>query len=313
MHPRQFDLNLLLAFDALFAERSVTRAASRIGVTQPAMSHALQRLRSVFSDPLFVRRDGGMQPTRAAVSLAPTVHEILSKANSLVDADQTFRPEVSQRSFIIGMTDYAASRILPAITAEIHRLAPNVGLTVRPLARGDGPAAVEAGDVDLAVGIFLNVQRLHRDLLEEDQLVCAVWRSNRHVKHKLTLSQYLKLQHILVASQGDPGGLVEQALGKLGVQRSIFCTVPHGLVAPAIVKGTDLALTLAQGVLRDQAERFELKLLQPPFHLPRVRLEMLWHRRMEGDVAMQWLRKLIIGKARRVSRQSLRKRTERGS
>ena len=138
-------------------------------------------------------------------------------------------------------------------------------------------------------------------------MVCAVWRGNRHVKGKLTLAQYLSLQHILVASQGDPGGLVEQALGKLGVQRSIFCTVPHGLVAPAVVQGTDLALTLAEGVLRDQADRFELKLLQPPFDLPKVRLEMLWHRRTEGDVATQWLRALIISKARRAPRKVLRR------
>jgi DNA-binding transcriptional LysR family regulator len=313
MHLRQFDLNLLLAFDALFAERNVTRAASRIALTQPAMSHALQRLRAAFGDPLFVRARGGMEPTQVAANLAPIVQDILCKANSLVDTDQTFRPEVSRRSFIIGMTDYAASRILPIITNELHRLAPLVRLTVRPLARGDGPAAIEAGDVDLAIGIFLNVQRLRRHLLEEEQLLCAVWKRNTSIKGRLSLSQYLSLQHVLVATRGDPGGLVEQALGKLGVQRSIFCIVPHGLVAPAIIKGTDLALTLAEGLLRDHEERFELKLLKPPIALPKVRLEMLWHKRLDRDTAMQWLREFIIAKSRQLSQQHTYKKNSKTS
>ncbi len=308
MHPRHFDLNLLLVFDALFAERSVTRAAHHIALTQPAMSHALQRLRVAFNDPLFVRGSRGMEPTRLAADLAPTIHEILIKTNSLVEADQVFRAEASKRSFTIGMTDYGASRLLPEITKELHRVAPNVSLTVRPLARGDGPIAIEAGEVDLAIGIFLNVQRLRRHLLEEERLMCAVWKGNALIKgHRLSLTQYLNLQHILVATRGDPDGLVEQSLGKLGVKRSIAYVVPHGLVAPAMVKGTNLALTLAEGVLRDNAERFEIKLLPPPFELPKVRLEMLWHKRLDRDAAMRWLRDLVISRSQDFSGRKTRK------
>ena len=307
MHLRNFDLNLLLAFEALLSERNVTRAATRIGLTQPAMSHALQRLRNAFNDPLFVREAGGMQPTRTAINLAPLINDILNKAGSLVDAGRSFQPGTSQRLFTIGMTDYAASRMLPAVSAEIHRLAPHTRLVVRPVARGDGPSAIESGEVDLAVGIFLNVQHLCRHLLEEERLLCAVWKGNTSVDSRLSLTQYLALQHVLVATRGDPGGLVEQALGKLGVQRSIFCTVPHALVASAIVKGTNLALTLGEGVLHDHKERYELKLLKPPFELPKVRLEMLWHKRMDGDIALRWLRDLIVRTSRQGPQQHCRR------
>jgi len=294
MNYRGLDLNLLRVFDVLLDERNVSRAAARIGLTQPAMSHALNRLRLAFDDPILTRVGQEMQPTRKAIELAPSIREILDRVARLSAHNAAFDPKQSHRSLVIGMTDYAASRVLPDLVSELAEQAPKMRLVVRHVARGDGPQAVEAGDIDLAIGIFLNVQQLRSHVLDEERLMCAIWAGNTQVQQRLSLDQYLKMQHVVVATRGDTGGVVERELAKLNLQRSIFCVVPHALVATAILPKTNLILTLGEGALRDQQKQRDLRILPPPIPLPKARFEMVWHTRTEADAAMQWIRRLIV-------------------
>jgi DNA-binding transcriptional LysR family regulator len=292
MNYRQADLNLLMIFEALMTERHVSRAATRAGLSQPAMSHALRRLRLMLNDPVLVSVGRSMQPTPTALRLAPVVRDIITKASSLT-SDVAFEPARCDRRFVLGMSDYAALRILPDLNIALRHAAPGVRLVVRHVGRGDGPLVVDSGEVDLAIGTFLNMQGLRTEFVLEEPYLCAVWRGNKQVKGPLTLEQYLKLSHVLVESRGDSGGVVDFELNRRNLRRHISCIVPHFLVAPAVVRGTDLILTLAEGALRDQAKALELKLLPPPLELPSSRLEMLWHARNEDDPSMRWLRGLI--------------------
>jgi DNA-binding transcriptional LysR family regulator len=236
-----------------------------------------------------------MQPTPTALRLVPIVRDIIDKASNLT-SDVAFEPARCDRRIVLGMSDYAALRILPTLNIALQNAAPSVRLVVRHVGRGDGPILVDSGEIDLAIGTFLNTQRLRTELVIEEPYLCAVWRGNKQVKGPLTLAQFLELSHVLVESRGHSGGVVDFELSRRNLRRHISCIVPHFLVAPWIVRGTDLILTLAEGALRHQAKALDLKLLQPPFELPSSRLEMLWHTRNEDDTAMRWLRKLIIEK-----------------
>jgi DNA-binding transcriptional LysR family regulator len=258
------------------------------------MSHALRRLRAMLNDPILVSVGRGMQPTPTALRLAPAIRDIMAKASSLTSS-AAFEPARCDRRFVLGMSDYAASCILPALSVALYHAAPGAQLVVRHVGRGDGPVFVESGEVDLAVGTFQNTQRLRTAFVMEERYLCAVWRGNKRVKGRLTLAQYLKLSHVLVESRGDSGGVVDFELSRNNLRRNIAMIVPHFLVAPAILRGTDLILTLAEGVLRKQAKASDLRLLPPPLELPSSRIEMLWHARNEEDASMRWLRGLIAG------------------
>jgi DNA-binding transcriptional LysR family regulator len=270
------------------------------------MSHALRRLRSLLKDPILVSVGRSLQPTPTALRLAPVVRDIIAKAASLT-SDAAFDPARCDRRFVPGMSDYAAACILPALSAALHHAAPNVQIVVRHVGRGDGPVLVESGEVDLAIGTFMNTQALRTAFVMEEPYLCAVWRGNKQVKSGLTLAQYLKLSHVLVESRGDAGGVVDFELSRSNLRRHISVIIPHFLVAPAILRGTDLILTLAEGVLRNQAKASDIRLLAPPLDLPSSRLEMLWHARNEEDASMRWLRGLITEKVVRPTRSRRRR------
>ena len=294
MNYRRLDLNLLPLFESLLSERHVSRAAARSGISQPAMSHALSRLRRMLDDPILIRGKSGMQPTPAALRLAPLVRDILTRAEALAGRTGAFEPQTCDRTFILGTTDYAASRLLPAIGAEMSTVAPKARLVVRHIGRSEGIRAVESGDVDIAIGTFPGAHRLRSQILSEERYLCAVWKGNQQVKTRISLAQYLKLSHVLVEARGDPEGVVDFELNRRNLRRHIVCVVPYFLMAPALIRGTDLILTLSEGVLRDQIDSAELKLMPPPLSLPKSRIELLWHERDEKDAAMRWFRGIVV-------------------
>ncbi|GGA82200.1 transcriptional regulator [Nitratireductor aestuarii] len=298
MSKRRIDLNLLQLFDALVRERHVSRAAERAGLSQPAMSHALKRLRQMLDDPILVRQGAEMLPTATALRLAPKVAEILRDAHTLVGDSEEFVPGACERTFRIGMTDYASASFLPRLLTEIRRQAPQVRVMVRHVGRSQGGKAVTEGQVDLAMGSFLQEPGLTLYPFSSERYLCAVAREHGFRGERISLEEYLALPHLLVATTGEEIGIVDFELSLRNLRRNIVCIVPHFLVAPALLQNTDMVLTLMEGILRNNEELCKLRLFHPPIEIPEYRSYLAWREETGSDKGLQWLRNLIIDQFR---------------
>ncbi|MEO8548940.1 MAG: LysR family transcriptional regulator [Kofleriaceae bacterium] len=287
MHDSLPDLELLRCFTSLHLERHLTRAATRVGLSQPAMSRALVRMRDAFGDPLFVRGPRGMLPTPRADALAPQIASVLEAAASLVRAN----PMSLARAFTLGTTDFFDADLLPKLIAQLASLAPNASIVTRPIGV-DLDDALATGRLDLALGVRMNVppgamaQRLFADTFS-----CAV-RKDHPVK-RLTLARFVELSHLFIAPGGTPGGPVDSALADLGMTRRIAARTFSFLSAPAILARTDLILTAPRRILEQAAAPYQLRVLACPLELPEVSIYMMWHPRMQADPAHAWFRGLI--------------------
>lgn len=294
MNDRRLDLNLLLLFDILIDEAHVSRAAQRAGLSQPAMSHALNRLRHMLNDPVLVRQGARMVPTSTALRLAPRIRELLATSSALVREQQAFSPESCDREFRLGMTDYAGSFILPRLLPALRRRAPGVRIVAYHVGRSSGSQALAGGDVELAVGSFFATKGLQLQPLMRERYKCAVWAGNCKVGDRLTLDEYLAMPHLLVSSAGEEGGIVDFELSLRNLRRNIICTVPHFLVAPRIIAGTDMVLTLMEGMFDPKAAHRDLRLLDTPLELPDYKCWIAWDERSGSDKGLRWLRTLIV-------------------
>ena len=285
----KLDLNLLVALRALLAERHVTRAASRMGLTQPAMSHALARLRVVLGDPLLVRKRAGMTLTPRAQELAEPLERVLADVSKLLAPPERFDPARSTRTFRIASSDYVELVLMPAVLARLWREAPNVRVQLRTLgARG-------ADEID-DEGIVMQK-------LITERFVCVVREDHPTVGKRLTLERLLALPHALISPHGDEqGGIVDTALAKLGKHRTIAVEVPHFLVAPFLVERTDVVLTLAERVARALGPSVRLRVLPPPpeLRLPGFDISLVWHERHRADPAHAWFRSTIAAVAKKL-------------
>jgi DNA-binding transcriptional LysR family regulator len=297
MHMAGIDLNLLLVFDALVEEGSVTRAARRIGLSQPATSHALGRLRTLFSDPLLVRRGSKMFPTARALELADHVRAGLRCLERALVEPVAFDPRTSDRTFTVATTDYVAFVLLPALVERLRRDAPGVGLHMVPYPRRELVSTMAASNVDLAIGIGKSVPSSSPSLQREDlfieSYVCLVREGHPKVGKRLTRSIFTALDHLLVAPQGGASGVVDTALEALGERRRVTCLVPHFLVAPLVVARSDLIVTLAERVVRALALPLGLRVFPPPVSLPGFVVAQVWGRRTQEDAGHRWLRELV--------------------
>ncbi len=295
MDLRGIDLNLLVAFDALMAERSVTRAGARIGRTQPAMSAALSRLRGLLGDELFVRSPSGLQPTPRALDLAEPLGRALADIQRTLDFTQAFEPGSSAATFTLGLSEHPSYVLLPRVVERLRDVAPAVTLRVRSFtARDDAIAMLDAGEVDLVVGVPASTQLgriLARPLFE--QFVCVVRRGHSAASAPLDLAAFLALSHLLVSPENERFGYVDAALAKLGRKRRLALTLPQMYAAPALVSRSDLVATLMAGVIDASGHANELLVLHPPLNLDRVPFVLSWHRRNDAHPAQRWLRDLI--------------------
>lgn len=294
------DLNLLLALDALLAERHVTRAAARLGVSQSAASHALARLRELLGDPILVRgRRGVMLPTPRAAALAPAVSRALDDLALALRRPEPFDPATARRTFHLGASDYAELAVLPRLAARIAAAAPHVDLFVRSVP-ADMHAALAAGDVDAILAparpTDLGAGCYQRVLLAET-FVCAMRRGHPAAGRTLTLDRFCALDHLLIAPRGTYGGYVDDALAARGRRRRVALAVPHFLIAPHVLVTTDLIATLAARVARTFAAAHGLAIVRPPVELPAFSLHLVWHERTHGDDAHRWLRDQIAAVA----------------
>lgn len=291
------DLNLLVAFDALIAERSVTRAGTRIGRTQPAMSAALARLRSLLQDELFVRGPTGLQPTPRALDLAEPLGRALADIQRTLEFTQVFDPKSSSQTFSIGLSDHPAFVLLPQLVEHLREAAPAVTLRVSSFtARDDAVAILDSGEADLTIGVPPTIPAggriLSRPLFEE-RFVSIVRKGHPAAGKPLTLEVFLSLSHLLVSPESERFGLVDAALAEQGLRRRLALTLPQMYAAPILVARSDMIATIMAGVVSVSGHADELCVLDPPLRLARPRFVLSWHRRNDTHPAQRWFRDAI--------------------
>jgi DNA-binding transcriptional LysR family regulator len=293
------DLNLLVVLRALLRERHVTRAASQIGLSQSATSHALSRLRELCDDPLLVRHGRGLELTPRAQRLLPSLERGLSELQSVVTAEPAFDPKTARRVFTLGMADYAQAVLLAPLLRELERAAPHIDLSV--VTFPNLTEMLEDGSIDVALPLKGTVEASYSTrALFDDGFVCMVRKGHPQAKAKLTLESYLAMRHVLVAPSGSPGSFVDSELARRGLERRIALRVSSFLAAPIVVSETDFISTAPARLARRMARRFPLHLLPPPLRLPGFGLCLAWHPRFDDDPAHRWLHDFVA----RISDQS---------
>lgn len=293
MHLRSVDLNLLVILEALLAERHLSRSAQRLHMSQPAVSHALARLRQLLGDPLLLRGKGGFQPTARALELARPLAEALQSVRSVLGG-AVFEAASAQRVFRLAMSDYGAALVLPALLRRLRAQAPGIDLVISSASRPAMLAGLQDGELDLALGVFAQLpEQLHSDVLFEETFSCALDPASLAAGEQLSLATYLARPHVLVAStDGGMAAEVDAALAKLGRKRRIAVRLPHWTVASELLKGTDLILTVAQRALQG-GEQQGWMTQAPPFAIAPFAFELVRHHRTEGDAGIAWLRAAI--------------------
>lgn len=290
------DLNLLVAFDALMAERSVTRAGARIGRTQPAMSAALARLRSLLRDELFVRGPAGLQPTPRALDLAEPLGRALADIQRTLEFTQAFDPGSSTATFHLGLSEHPTFAVLPRLVEALQVAAPATTIRVRSFtARGEAVAMLDAGEADLTIGVpqAIATERILTRPLFEERFVCIVRKGHAAAGAPIDLRTFLDLSHLLVSPEGDGVGYVDAALAKLRMKRRIALTLPHMNAVPALIARTNMISTIMNGAITASGHADELCVIEPPLDLEAVAFVMSWHRRNDVHPAQRWLRDRI--------------------
>jgi DNA-binding transcriptional LysR family regulator len=291
------DLNLLVALDALLAERSVTRAAARVALTQPAMSRTLSRLRELLGDPLLVRTPRGMQLTARGELMIEPVRHALEAIDRAIVQPVAFEPARAKRRFIVATSDYVQSVLLPGALRRLTREAPHVEIQVRPVF-GELARLLESDRADLVIGVvFDGAAGFYRQALFRDRLVCVVRKDHPRVGSSMDLDLYLDLPHLLIAPRGRRGGIVDDELERRGLSRRVAVRLPYYLAAPHVVAQSDLCLTLAERVARAACETLPLRQLEVPLQLPEMVVTQFWHARANDDPAHVWLRSTMFDAA----------------
>jgi DNA-binding transcriptional LysR family regulator len=291
------DLNLLVILDVLLAERSVTRAARRLRLSQPAVSNALARLRSALGDPLLVRRPHGMAPTPRGLALESPLREALERMGSAIADASGFSAATSRRAFVVAATDYVQFVLLGPLLQRIQESAPAVVLHVVPPVHEFPWQELESGSVDLVIGGAASRTRapdgLRRRWLFRDRVVCILRAGHPCGRGDFDLERYLSLDHVEALPIGVTG-YADQALAAMGRSRRVAVTVPSFLVAPFAVVHSDHCFTLAHRIARPLAESMPLVVRPLPFDAPQVQIGAFWHDRVQDDPAHVWLRRMLI-------------------
>lgn len=289
------DLNLLLVFEAMFRHGSVTRAAAQIGLTQSAMSSALGRLRKQFGDPLFVNTRSGMLPTPRALELAPPLTEALAMVRGAMGSREAFDPRTSNRSLRVYMTDVGEMVLLPALMRHLHAHAPAMRLETAQLPAAELAVRLETGDIDLAVGWLPQLpDKIRRARLFEEHYVCMTRPDHPLGRNApLTLKEFLGARHVLIASMGSGHQMLERTLAERGVHENVALRVPHFVVVPVIVAGTDLVVSLPSRVAGASGKLVKVKVHPLPIPIPSFDVALYWHERVENDPANLWLRQAL--------------------
>ncbi len=295
------DLGLLVSLDALLQEGSVTGAARRVGLSTPAMSHALARIRERLADPILVRSGRGMLLTPRAVALKAQVHTVVTEARRALEPERPFVPRELERTFVVHATDYVLSVLGAAVDRLLREEAPRACVRFVPNTPDD-PALLRDQGSDLAVGIYGELpQEMRNRQLLTDRFVCVVRRGHPCTGRRFTLAQFVALPHLQVAPRGKPGGYLDDVLAARGMSRTVARAVPHFLTALHLAAETDYVLTISERIARRFAAPLALTLLEVPVKLRPYALSLVWHPRMDGDAAHRFLREVFLRAAREVA------------
>lgn len=296
MNLNRVDLNLLVAFEAMLEHQNVTRAGQAVGLSQPAMSAALTKLRSLLNDPLFVRTGAGMTPTPHALRLAPAIARALRIVRSEVLQDWKFDPATSQRTITLNTTDIGDMVFLPKLMRRLNQEAPGIVLKTVTLSPSETEEAMEAGDVDLSIGYFPDLIKagFYQQRLFDHSFVCIVRAGHPQVADgKLTLEQFLTMSHAVVHAQGRSQEIFERELLKLGITRQMGLHTRHFMSLPMVIAESDLIATVPKVVGTTFSKLANIQVLELPFQVPSYDLKQYWHRRFHRDAANIWIRGVI--------------------
>jgi DNA-binding transcriptional LysR family regulator len=311
MNLKNIDLNLLVYLDVLLHKRNVTRAAEALGISQPAMSNGLQRLRKLFDDPLLLRTSNGMSPTERAEQLQPLVREIVASVEKAVESDTGFDASRAKRVFRISVSDYGESTLMPHLLRRLRSEAPNITLDL--LTPSDvSYQDVEHGNVDMVINRFDWLpESFHERIIWRDSFSCLMSRKNP-VRNRWNLETYLDASHVWVSKTGmgigvgvEPGsreqlGWVDDALSKLGKSRRIRVFTRHYRAAMQLTELRDLVITLPTKAANLMRNDPSVIILPPPFEIPEIELKMAWSPLLQHNAAHQWLRRVIAETTRKV-------------
>lgn len=297
------DLNLLRVFDAVMTEQNLTRAASRLAMTQPAVSNALKRLRDALSDELLIRTAHGVKPTPRAESLWPAVRRALSELEEAV-APTNFDVSKAHATFRMAMADATAALWLPSLVRSIENEAPGINVRMVPLTTREPRPMLLRGDIDLAIGFFPGVVAqlaggpdtpIRHEQLYSGKYVCVMRKEHPLARVDLTLDLYCAANHLLVSFSGRARGLVDEALTQLGRERRILLTVNQFFTAGRVVANSNLITVLPRHLIASTGMTGALIAKELPFTLPEVHIDMLWHERDARSPALKWLREHLTG------------------
>lgn len=285
---------MLEHLDALLQEGSVTEAARRVGLSTPAMSHALARIRERLGDEILVRSGRGMLLTPRALVLKPKVHQVVADARRVLEPERSFIPSELDRTFFVHATDYVLTVIGGAVDRILREEAPQVCLRFVPNTSDDAALLRDRGS-DLAVGIYgdLPQEMLKRHLLT-DRFVAVLRKGHPAASRRFTLNQFVRLFHVQVAPRGQPGGYLDDMLRERGLTRTVARAVPYFLTALQLVSETDYVLTISERIARRYEKQLGLQIIDVPLELRPYALSLVWHPRVDGDPAHGFLRDVLV-------------------
>lgn len=294
MNINTFDLNLLRAFNAVMREGNMSAAGASLGLTQPAMSRAIGRLRLLFDDPLFVRTTHGMQPTEYALLLAGPIEDALNAVRNAIDLRAIFDPATSTRTFRLVMTEGASAFYFPQMVPPLKRVAPGVNFVAVQMPRERYREALELGTCELALGQMpRDIGNLHGETLWDDTLVCMVRKDHPVIRESISMEQFMAAEHVSVTAPARSDELLRRALGKRAARRRIALSLPHYLVVPMVLSKCDMIAVMPRMACTHFTEEWQLRTLPLPFKVPPMHMGQLWHGRSHHDAGHAWLRGTI--------------------
>ena len=302
MKIKDTDLNLFIAFDVIYTEKNLTKSGQVLGITQPAVSNALARLRDLFNDELFIRTSRGMIPTPVANQLIGDIRNALSLIQNTISVSEKFDPSTAEMTFKISIGDTSEYRLLPLLIKQLAEIAPKVKVETYLTARKDAPRELASGAIDFSIDTPLQSDQhlKHEKIYQEDYVMIV--REDHPIlkKQKITIEDYLDLSHIHISNRKTGMGHVDMTLYKLGLTRDIYLRAQHFLVAPYIVEQSDMAITTTKGFAVDR----NLAWRELPFDIDPLVLHLYWHENNDNESSSKWMRDLMLktyGKLQQVS------------
>ncbi|MEC9407661.1 MAG: LysR family transcriptional regulator [Pseudomonadota bacterium] len=296
MNVRQLDLNLLVVLDAIYSEGGITAAARRLHVTQPAVTHALNRLREHFGDPLFVREGRQMVPTPMARNLIRPLKRSLRSIEIMLHEVDRFDPATTPRRFSLGVRDVLESVLLPPLMRSITQNAPLVDLDAVQTSRRSLASDLDSGALDAAIDVLLPLpDSIHRQRIVFDRFVVVARKGHPDVGANLSLATYLAQDHVLATVRRSGGGMEDMSLAQLGQTRRVRLRCQHYFAACRVVSQTNLVLTMPENYARVANAGLDNQVLPAPVDMTPLDGYLYWHRNVENDPANQWFRSQVLG------------------